>query len=514
MAPVAVLLAATALVAGVYAAAAPATDPARQSALTTTGPVPPANVETPTGARRAVSAGGETLVAGVPGYLWRDGCAPTSVGMVIGYYDGRGFPDLVTGDASSQSANPAVDQMIASHGSPGDPRHYEDYALPEDTGGAILADRSAAPAGDEHASDCVADFIHTSWSVDGLAYGWSFTSMTGPGFVAYVESRLTGVTASYRNLYYGSSLDFLALQQEIDAGRPLVLSVDSTGDGVTDHAVVGIGYRETSGYPEYACWDTWFPVIRWQQFRGLSASYAWGVYGATTLTLSATGPSPSPSPSPSVSASPTPSPSPSPSVSPSPSASPSPPPDDVTAPETTVSGGDSSWHRRAVTLTFLATDAGGSGVDSTETDVDGTGWAPLPGLPGTLRVDGQGVHAVRFRSTDLVGNVEEARSCTVKIDAEGPVTSARSATVRRGRRVTLRYRVNDLTPRAKVRIVVRTRAGAARKTLRPGWRGTNVRRSAWFRCRLARGTYRYFVYAIDQAGNRQKRLGSARLVVR
>jgi hypothetical protein len=78
----------------------------------------------------------------------------------------------------------------------------------------------------------------------------------------------------------------------------------------------------------------------------------------------------------------------------------------------------------------------------------------------------------------------------------------------------LRYRVNDLTPRAKVRIVVRTRAGAARKTLRPGWRGTNVRRSAWFRCRLARGTYRYFVYAIDQAGNRQKRLGSARLVVR
>lgn len=501
--PAAVLLAAAALAAGVYVAAAPAADPAAEPALTTTGPVPPATVQAPTGARRAVAAAGEVVVAGAPAYRWRDGCGPTSVGMVVGYYDGHGFADLVAGDASSQSVNPAVSQMIASHGSAGDPRHYEDYSLPEDTGGSILADRSAAPAGDEHASDSVADFMHTSWSAEGLAYGWSYTNMAGPAFVAYVRSRLTDVTASYGNLYYGSSLTFATLQGEIDAGRPMVLSVDSTGDGKTDHAVVGIGYRETNGYPEYACWDTWYATVRWQQFRGLSASYDWGVYGATSLSLTANaGPSPSPSPSASASADP----SPSPSLDPDPA--------DVTAPVTTVHGSDALWHRSAVTLTFSATDAGGSGVGATEADLDGAGWSPLAGAPAALAVAGQGVHTVLYRSTDLEGNVEEARGCTVKIDAGRPVTSARAALVRRGARVTLRYRVADLTPRANVRIVVKTLRGALRKTLRLGWRGTNALRGATWRCTLPRGHYRFFVYATDQAGNRQKQLGSARLTVR
>jgi hypothetical protein len=102
----------------------------------------------------------------------------------------------------------------------------------------------------------------------------------------------------------------------------------------------------------------------------------------------------------------------------------------------------------------------------------------------------------------------------VKIDSGRPTTSARAAVVRRGARVTLRYRVADLTPRANVRLVVKTTRGALRKTLRPGWRGTNTLRSASWRCTLARGTYRFFVYATDQAGNRQRVVGSARLTVR
>jgi hypothetical protein len=508
-AAVGILLAATALLAGVHAAAAPAADPVAGHTLTTTGPTPPATVKPPTGARRATAGAGETLIVGVPAYLWRDGCAPTSVGMIVGYYDGHGFPDLVAGDASSQSANAAVSQMIASHGSVSDPRHYEDYALPKDSGDAILADRSAAPAGDEHASDCVADFMHTSWSVEGLAYGWSYTSMTGPAFAAYAQSRLSGVTASYRNLSFGSSLTFSVLKQEIDAGRPLVLCVDSTGDGITDHAVVGIGYRETAGYPEYACWDTWYSSVRWQQFRALSASYAWGVYGATSLSLSS---SPSPSPSPSISPSMSPSPSPSPSVSPDPS--PSPGPTDVTAPVTTLSGNDAAWHRTPVTLAFDASDGSGSGVELTETDVDATGWMPLPGVPGTLIVAGRGVHTVRYRSMDNDGNIEVARSCLVKIDDRRPVTKARALGVLQSTRVRLPYRVDDLTPKANVRIIVRTLAGRLRATLRLGWRPTNALRFAGWRCTLSRGVYRVYVYAVDQAGNRQGRAGSARLTVR
>ena len=450
--------------------------------------MPPATVKAPTGARRAIAAAGETAVAGAPAYMWRDGCGPTSVGMIVGYYDGHGFPDLVAGDASSQSANPAVSQTHRLTRKRSNRRHYEDYSLPKETYSSILADKSAAPAGDEHGDDSVADFMHTSRSAEGLAYGWSYTNMAGPAFVDYVQSRLTGVTASYHNLYFGSSLTFATLQREIDAGRPLVLSVDSSGDGVTDHAIVGIGYRETNGYPEYACWDTWYATVRWQQFRGQSRQLRLGslrrdvpvAHGERQSVAEPVAARPSPSPSPSV--------------------SPSPDPGDLTAPMTTVHGSDSAWHRSAVTLTFSADDAGGSGVGSTQAEVDWAGWAPLSGAPAVLRVAGQGVHTVRYRSMDLAGNLEEARACTVKIDAGRPTTSARAALVRRGARVTLRYRVADLTPRANVRLVVKTTAGAPRKTLRPGWRGTNALRSASWRCMLARGTYRFFVYATRPGG--------------
>ena len=68
----------------------------------------------------------------------------------------------------------------------------------------------------------------------------------------------------------------------------------------------------------------------------------------------------------------------------------------------------------------------------------------------------------------------------------GPATSARAARVRRGARVTLRYRVDDLTPEAKVRLVVRTPPeGRKRATLRLGWRGTNTLRAVTWRCTLA-----------------------------
>ena len=106
------------------------------------------------------------------------------------------------------------------------------------------------------------------------------------------------------------------------------------------------------------------------------------------------------------------------------------------------------------------------------------------------------------------------RTVTVRIDGEKPVTSARAAGVRKGARATLRYRVDDLTPRAKVRLVIRTAAGRPRAILRLGWRGTNVLRAATWRCTLARGTYRVAVYATDQAGNHQAVAGSARLTVR
>jgi hypothetical protein len=121
---------------------------------------------------------------------------------------------------------------------------------------------------------------------------------------------------------------------------------------------------------------------------------------------------------------------------------------------------------------------------------------------------------VRFRSTDKDGNVESFQTCTVRVDRRGPVTRARAARVRSGARVTLRYRVDDLTPKADVRLVVRSPNGRTRATLRLGRRGTGTLRSVVWRCRLPRGAYRIVALATDEAGNRQSSAGAARLTVR
>jgi hypothetical protein len=470
--------------AGVTAGSAGADEPAAaqpSNGLTTTGPVPPATVKAPSrSSSDAAGVTGQVLLGDVPAYQWRDGCAPTSLGMVIGYYDAHGFSGLIPGDASTQTES--VSQSIASRGSAVTPRHYEDYVLPMEDGDTILADRSEAPAGDEHASDCIADFMHTSWSVDGLAYGWSWVSMTGPAFVDYVALRDPSAVAGYRDLRVSATgtreLSFAVLQAEIDAGRPMVLYVDSDGDGSSDHAVAGIGYRETAGYPEYACRDTWFSTVRWSRFREVSPAYDWGVYGGTAFTLTPSGQ-----------------------------------PLDSSPPVTTVAGSDDGWSPTPVTLTFTATDEG-SGVDHVEAGVDGAFLAPLAGLPAALEVSGQGEHTVSYRARDRQGNVESTRTCTVRIDARGPVTSARAARVRRGARVILRYAAADLTPKANVRLVVRTLSGARRATLRRGWRRTGTLLRVSWRCTLRRGTYRVWVYATDQAGNRQVKAGRARLTVR
>ncbi len=86
----------------------------------------------------------------------------------------------------------------------------------------------------------------------------------------------------------------------------------------------------------------------------------------------------------------------------------------------------------------------------------------------------------------------------------------------RGRYATLRYRVNDVTAHdtESVTIRIRNRAGHIVKTLSLGWHAPNLSLSTKFRCRLARGVYHYYVYAIDRWGNSQSSIGHAALTVR
>ncbi len=196
--------------------------------------------------------------------------------MVIGYYDTLGYCALVPGDASAQTD--AVNQAIASQGDAAHPRHYEDYSLPrDDSTPSILPDKSELPAGDEHPSDCIADFMKTSWSAAVNRYGWSRAQDVAPSFISYVNMRNPAYEPNYG--YYKTSTGTMTwdvLTAEIDNSRPMVFLVDTGGDGQTDHFVTVIGYRDQPTQ-QYGCWDTWYSTIRWENFQPIAVGVPWGI---------------------------------------------------------------------------------------------------------------------------------------------------------------------------------------------------------------------------------------------
>jgi len=193
---------------------------------------------------------------------------------------------------------------------------------------------------------------------------------------------------------------------------------------------------------------------------------------------------------------------------------------DTQRPSTTDDVNDTAWHGAVVTVHLTATDPSpGSGMSGgsakTEYKLDGAaGWSTGTSVP----VSGDGIHTVVYRSTDAAGNLETPdKSCTVKIDTRGPTTVARArCSVRQGRKATFKYRVNDPvpgSPTARVTIKVKKRSGATVKTLKPGVKNTNVNLTYPWTCKLKKGSYRWWIYATDAAGNVQVKIGKGYLTV-
>jgi hypothetical protein len=223
----------------------------------------------------------------IPAYFWHHGCGPTAVGMVIGYWDSKGY-DLIDGDATTQTEE--VNQAIASEMRGNTPEHYEDYSTPIDTHApTVLKDKSGPPQEAVHQADCLADYMQTSWSSQGNKYGWSWSRTIIPAFTSYVQSRLAAdqYTPVCNQYTMGSSLTWELLQQEIDNDRPMVFLTDSNGDGRTDHFVTVVGYRVANGSNEYGCLDTYQPIetIRWEKFRPMSPAYKWGIWGGWSFLI-------------------------------------------------------------------------------------------------------------------------------------------------------------------------------------------------------------------------------------
>jgi hypothetical protein len=235
-----------------------------QIALGTTPPVP---------LDASPGGGSQALIPDVPTYYWYNGCGPTALGMIIGYWDAHGAPNLIPGSNDWTTNQSAIQNMIAS------PGHIRDYVP--------TPDRVATPQDPYHADDCVADFCGASRAPWG--YGWSGFEAQATGLWGYAEHcGYNQYTVSQD--YYG--VDGSALWNEvtaaIDAGHPLELLVDSNGDAATDHFVTVVGYDVVSGQKRYGCRDTWVSSgtnIRWEDFGPLTFGKEWGVYGATFFSL-------------------------------------------------------------------------------------------------------------------------------------------------------------------------------------------------------------------------------------
>ncbi|MEW6410940.1 MAG: C39 family peptidase [Candidatus Zixiibacteriota bacterium] len=228
---------------------------------------------------------GQVVIDGVPAYLWRHGCGPTAAGMVIGYWDSQGYPDLVEGDAFTQTA--AVHAMIADDG--GDPtcdtgelNHYQDYACPVEWSWALTQPDKSELGGEVHPDNCLADFMLTSRSAVDNNYGWTWFIHVAQAFHGYVGLKYPGVEVKSENIRF-ADFSWEQYKEEIDNNRPVVLLVDSYAHSNSDHFVTGIGYDEET--MEFAIYDEYDTDIHWYAWHENAPGWDYGIYGITTFSL-------------------------------------------------------------------------------------------------------------------------------------------------------------------------------------------------------------------------------------
>jgi alpha-tubulin suppressor-like RCC1 family protein len=171
--------------------------------------------------------------------------------------------------------------------------------------------------------------------------------------------------------------------------------------------------------------------------------------------------------------------------------------------------GAGGWSRTPRTIRVTASDAG-SGVSRAQISLTG-GVSYLSSKSVTVR---NGDAKVYVRAIDRKGNASAAKYLgRWKVDTTRPKAAAQAARVKRGSTAKLRYRIADYSP-CLVKIVVKNARGAAVKSI--AVRG--ARPMSWltasFRCKLKRGTYRWYVSATDSVGYKQVRPAVAKLVVR
>ncbi len=180
-----------------------------------------------------------------------------------------------------------------------------------------------------------------------------------------------------------------------------------------------------------------------------------------------------------------------------------------------IAGAAVAVNKRAVTLGCKVN--GAAQMRFSNDDLTWSGWEAYGASRSWTLGAGDGPKTVFAQFRDEAGNVL-ASSPTTLLDTRRPTPrGTKAVSVRRGEKATLRFRIDDPAPNAgtaTVRIRVRTLGGRIVKTVtlknRPVARALRYR----FTCRLPKGDYRYFIRAIDAAGNRQTKVARNSLTVR
>lgn len=213
----------------------------------------------------ATAPAAPVVIDGVPAYNWYHGCGPTSLGSVLGYWDLHGCPNLFDAQGGAVYLTANVQDQLSS------PAHNAKYdPTPDD------ANLPAPPF------TSIADWLGTS--VDPLDNGWSYVTAIPGAFKGYATYRGYAFNATIKRFWAGG-FTWTDLTREVDAGRPVLLAVDTQGASQTDHFVSAFGYDDRGAdgkwYGFYTGWSEDETVV-WKLFQ--AGGTPWGITWGTIVT--------------------------------------------------------------------------------------------------------------------------------------------------------------------------------------------------------------------------------------
>ncbi|RJQ33004.1 MAG: hypothetical protein C4562_01800 [Actinobacteria bacterium] len=124
-----------------------------------------------------------------------------------------------------------------------------------------------------------------------------------------------------------------------------------------------------------------------------------------------------------------------------------------------------------------------------------------------------GPHIITAKAMDAMGD-EEVTKLFVVVDNSKPRVKAYNVRARRGKVVKFKATIRDAFTGGLLYTKIIIKKGKKQiKTLKTGCQKIGVRRIIKTKAKLRKGSYEYFMYATDRAGNKQLRVAKARLVI-